>query len=126
MKRADKLGVDEIRTLKVGTGTPVVPQWGPDDASPEWRETEWRGFGSDDRHPFGGGWEGEPGTLRMASYPYDEVCVMLTGRVALIDSAGGRREFCAGEAFFVPRFFSGVWETLEPSQKIFVALPSAP
>jgi len=32
--------------------------------------------------------------------------------------------FQAGEAFFVPRGFSGIWETLEPASKIFVALPS--
>ncbi|NNM47206.1 cupin domain-containing protein [Knoellia sp. DB2414S] len=67
-------------------------------------------------------WEGSTGTLRLPDYPYDEVCVMLEGRVALVDEDGRRREFGAGEAFFVPRGFSGVWETLEPSRKVFVAL----
>ncbi|GHE66284.1 cupin domain-containing protein [Streptomyces capitiformicae] len=115
-------GIDSIRALKVGSGERVVPVWGEGDASPDWRETEWRGFGRDEEHPFAGAWEGEPGTLRLESYPYDEVCVMLSGRVALIDTSGKRREFAAGEAFFVPRGFSGVWETVEPASKIFVAL----
>lgn len=115
-------GVDAIRLLEVGSGEAVVPVWSEADASPDWQETEWRGFGDDEREPFGGAWEGAGGSLRI-DYPYDEVCVMLAGRVALIDADGRRREFGAGEAFFVPRGFSGVWETLEPSQKIFVALP---
>lgn len=49
---------------------------------------------------------------------------MLTGMVALVDHTGARREFGAGEAFWVPRGFSGTWETVEPSTKIFVALPA--
>jgi uncharacterized cupin superfamily protein len=115
--------VADIRTIEVGAGTPVVPEWEPGTASPSWRETEWRSFGDDESRPYGGAWTGEPGSLRLDDYPYDEVCVMLTGVVALVDSAGARREFRAGEAFFVPRGFSGTWETVEPSTKVFVALP---
>ena len=49
---------------------------------------------------------------------------MLTGTVALTDRTGARRVFRAGEAFFVPQGFSGIWETIEPATKSFVALPS--
>lgn len=119
------LGVADIVDIRVGEGRPVVPEWGPGDASDTWRETEWRAFGKSEETPFGGAWEGEVGTLRLDSYPYDEVCVMLTGAVALIDEDGGRRVFRAGDAFFVPRGFSGVWETLEPSSKVFMAVPKA-
>jgi uncharacterized cupin superfamily protein len=31
-------------------------------------------------------------------------------------------EFAGGESFVVPRSFSGTWETVEPSRKIFVAI----
>jgi uncharacterized cupin superfamily protein len=116
-------GVKDIVNIRLGEGKPVVPEWGEGDASPSWRETEWRAFGDGEDKPFGGAWEGEQGMLSLASYPYDEVCVMLTGSVALIDSDGGRRVFRAGDSFFVPRGFSGSWETLEPSSKVFVALP---
>ncbi|MBU2693591.1 MULTISPECIES: cupin domain-containing protein [Pimelobacter] len=115
--------VADLRTIAVGTGHPVVPDWEPGTASPDWQETEWRSFGADESRPYGGAWTGEPGSLRLDDYPYDEVCVMLTGVVALVDAAGGRREFRAGEAFFVPRGFSGTWETVEPATKVFVALP---
>src|SRR3546814_3029394 len=55
----------------------------------------------------------------------DLVCIMISGRVALIDLDGNRREFSAGEAFFVPQSFRGTWETVEPSKKFFVALPGS-
>ncbi|GAB2862943.1 cupin domain-containing protein [Lentzea nigeriaca] len=117
------MNVDDIRTITVGSGTPVHPEWPPGHAGPTWSETEWRSFGSETGNRwFGGAWEGEPGTLDLPAYPYDELCVMLAGRVALTDEQGGRRVFEAGEAFFVPRGFRGRWETLEPSRKIFVAL----
>ena len=116
--------VADIRVLAVGQGQPVTPEWEPGSASPQWAETEWRGFGHDESEPFGGAWEGQTGTLDLPLYPYDEVCVMLTGVVALIDHDGGRREFRAGDAFFVPHGFSGTWETVEPATKIFVALPA--
>ncbi|MBM7518648.1 cupin domain-containing protein [Nocardioides nitrophenolicus] len=115
--------VADIRTIAVGTGSAVVPEWEVGAASPGWEETEWRAFGDDETRPFGGAWEGRPGSLRLDDYPYDEVCVMLTGVVALVDLSGARREFRAGEAFFVPRGFAGTWETVEPATKVFVALP---
>lgn len=115
--------VADVRTIAVGTGTPVVPEWEPGTASADWEETEWRSFGADEAQPYGGAWTGAPGTLRLDDYPYDEVCVMLTGVVALVDATGTRREFRAGEAFFVPRGFRGTWETVEPATKVFVALP---
>ncbi len=117
------MSVDDVRDIALGVGDPVSPVWPPGEASADWSETEWRSFGDEQGGRFYGGmWEGLTGTLRLPNYPYDEVCVMLEGRVALVDEEGGRREFGAGEAFFVPRGFSGVWETLEPSRKVFVAL----
>jgi len=117
------VNVDDIREIRVGLGEEVVPVWPPGDAGATWSEHEWRAFGDEaGGRFFGGAWDGQPGTLRLDSYPYDEVCVMLSGRVALVDVAGGRREFAAGQAFFVPRGFSGTWVTIEDSQKIFVAL----
>ncbi|MGR6999414.1 cupin domain-containing protein [Yinghuangia aomiensis] len=115
------MSINDIRTVLVDGGDAVVPDWPPGEASPDWKETEYRGFASADGRLFGGGWEGTGGTLRLDPYPYDEVCVMVSGRVALIDLDGNRREFGAGEAFFVPKGFRGTWETLEPSRKFFIA-----
>ncbi len=112
-----------IREISRDAGTPFVP---PIDSfevlSERWEECEYRCFETSDGRSVGGIWEGQPGVLRLAPWPYDEVCMMLGGRVALVDDLGARREFGPGEAFFVPRTFSGTWETLKPSSKLFIAL----
>ena len=116
------MGVEQIRPIRMGEGQVVEPKWPEGDASEGWAEKEYRSFADETGRLFGGTWQGSPGSLRMDPYPYDEVCVMLSGRVALVDVDGGRREFGEGEAFFVPRGFRGVWETLVPSQKIFIGM----
>lgn len=67
---------------------------------------------------WAGTWESEVGAWRVA-YDEDELCVLLAGRVRLTSDDGGSRDFGPGEAFVVPRGFTGVWETLEPLRKIY-------
>lgn len=92
-----------------------------DDASPGWRETEHRarlvGTAS-----VAGFWEGDPGWVRIDNWPFNEVCVLLAGRVAIEDVHGERFEFGAGEGFVIPAGFRGIWHTLEPSEKYFVGV----
>jgi uncharacterized protein len=112
--------VDDIVTVRIGEGSAIRPDWAPGDASPDWSESEYRAFASADGRLFGGGWEGSGGSLRLDPHPYDEICVMTEGRDALVDTTGARREFAAGDVFFVPRGFRGTWETIEPSKKYFI------
>lgn len=67
---------------------------------------------------WSGVWASDAGAWRVA---YDEVelCVILEGRVRLISDDGSSETYAAGDAFVVPRGFSGVWETLEPCRKIY-------
>ncbi|WP_198083830.1 cupin domain-containing protein [Variovorax sp. E3] len=117
-----KLGVESILRLGVNVGRPVVPVLPAGvDVSDGWTETEWRVGDRTCSTYFGGSWEGEPGHL-FVDYTFDEFCWMTSGRVALVDSDLNRREFVAGEAFFVPRGFAGTWLTLEPSSKHFVII----
>ena len=117
------MSVDLITELGPGLGVRVVPDFGTENIlSERWVEAEHQA------PPLACGataayWEGEPGSLRLDPWPYDELCVLLTGRVALIDTDGRRREFTAGQAFLVPQEFAGIWETVEPSTKFFVAFP---
>ena len=67
---------------------------------------------------WSGVWESEVGAWRIA-YEETELCVMLAGRVRLVDEAGTAQEFATGDAFVIPRGFVGVWETLEPCRKIY-------
>ena len=119
------MSVNDIRMFGPGQGTRFIPEWG-DDASPNWSESEWRSFGDPNGEYFGGwlGRRARHALVRPVSVRH-EVCIMISGRVALIDLDGNRREFSAGEAFFVPQSFRGTWETVEPSKKFFVALPGS-
>ena len=102
------MGVESIQVLAEGTGTRVIPPLGDyDDSSAGWTEAEHRARvpGSDSVVGF---WEGEPGWVRIDDWPYTEVCVILSGQVAIEDADGGRRSFGAGESFVVPRGFQGV------------------
>lgn len=117
------MSVDLITELGRGLGPRIVPDFGADAILSEtWIEAEHHGPALECGATVAF-WEGEPGVLRLDPWPYDELCVLLTGRVALVDDEGGRREFTAGQSFLVPHTFAGVWETVEPSTKIFVAFP---
>ena len=113
------MSVNEIVRIAPGHGETVVPDVASYQAvSADWREVEHRGPAP--LESLIGFWEGEGGSARLAPWPYDELCVLLSGRVALVDDEGGRVEFGAGESFFIPRSFSGRWETIEPTTKVFV------
>lgn len=111
-----------VTTVDRGNPRVVPDPAGYDSVSADWSEAEYRAVDLAD-DSLGGLWEGQPGRVSFESWPYTEFCVMISGRVAVVDSAGGRREFGAGDAFVVPRGFRGTWETVEPSVKYFVAMP---
>ncbi|MFK0270445.1 cupin domain-containing protein [Pseudomonas asiatica] len=116
------MSIENVTKIEKGQGQVVVPVWNEGTASEDWKETEFRSFQNKTGSLFGGTWQGSPGRLVLEAYPYNEICVMLTGHVALVDSDGGRKDFKAGESFFVPKGFSGVWLTIEESSKIFIAV----
>lgn len=104
------------------SGTMVVPAESDyDDRSAHWSETEFRAnLVSTDS--VAGFWEGTVGWVAINSWPYNEVCVILRGRVAVEDATGHLDEFGPGQAFLVPVGFRGVWHTLETTEKIFVGV----
>lgn len=114
--------IDQVQILAPGHGTPVTPPTTDyAEASAGWREVEHRARLTDPGQ-LAGAWEGRPGSVRIPVWPYDEVCVIQSGRVAIEDAAGARREFGPGEAFLVPAGFDGWWHTLEPTRKVFVGI----
>jgi uncharacterized cupin superfamily protein len=67
-------------------------------------------------------WTGQPGSVVLDPWPYTELCMILSGRVAVEDRQGGRIEFGPGQSFVIPKGFAGTWVTLVPSKKVFVAI----
>ncbi|GII60269.1 hypothetical protein Skr01_03540 [Sphaerisporangium krabiense] len=116
-------GIDLVRTIDARNGERFVPPLTDYHLlSSEWQEEEFRLFGGAATSYTGGFWRGEPGAVRFESWPYDEICVILKGRVAVQDAEGRRKEFGAGESFHIPQGFRGDWITIEPSEKIFVGV----
>lgn len=64
-------------------------------------------------------WLGQPGSMRTAGYPHDEVFVVLEGRVALESEDGSRIEVPAGQACFVPEGWRGLWHTIDSTRKVY-------
>ena len=115
------MSVDLISTIDT-SGTRVVPDPGSySGASPGWTEEEFRAFELDNGS-LGGLWRGEPGQVSFDSWPYTEVCVLLSGHIAIEDESGGRRDFHDGAAFVIPEGFRGTWITVRPTEKIFVGV----
>jgi hypothetical protein len=65
-----------------------------------------------------GYWASTPGRWKV-SYTEHEFCYLLEGRVRLTASDGVAAEFGPGEAFVVPAGFTGTWETLERTRKLY-------
>ena len=119
----DGPGIETVRAINTETGQRFVPPLSDYQLlSSEWSEVEYRVFGGTATGYTGGYWRGDPGAVRFESWPYDEICFMVKGRVVVRDATGRSREFGPGESFYIPQGFRGDWITLEPSEKVFVAV----
>jgi uncharacterized cupin superfamily protein len=87
-----------------------------------WSEVEYRHFEAASPHVVVGFWSGSPGEITLDSWPYTEICSILSGRVAIRDRKGDRIEFSVGATFLVPKGFAGDWITIESATKLFVAI----
>lgn len=79
----------------------------------------WNQFTSADEKFFSGIWEAEPGCWNI-SYTENEYCHILAGRSLLRDQQGQEQVLQAGDQFIIPAGFTGQWEVLETTRKIYV------
>lgn len=66
-----------------------------------------------------GVWQCSPGLVAMTDWPYDEFCVLLTGRVVITPDGGSPREYKAGDALVLPKGFTGTWDIRETVRKYY-------
>jgi uncharacterized cupin superfamily protein len=69
-----------------------------------------------------GVWRCTPCVWEYDFYEVTEVMVMLSGRLRLTDSDGNATELTKGDVFYIPRGWSGRWETLETMEKFYVII----
>lgn len=67
-------------------------------------------------------WTSKAGTVRFAAYPFDELCIIVEGRLTLESIDGTRENFAAGDLFIVPKDWAGDWIMEEPLSKFYVEL----
>ena len=66
-----------------------------------------------------GVWQCTPGVVAMANWPYDEFCILLTGRVVITPQNGAAQEYAQGDAFVIPKGFTGTWDIRETVRKYY-------
>jgi uncharacterized cupin superfamily protein len=79
----------------------------------------WHHFTSSDEKFLAGLWEAEPGCWNIR-YTENEFCQIVAGRSVLRDDEGRERIVGSGDSFVIPAGFSGQWEVLETTKKIYV------
>ena len=79
----------------------------------------WNHFTSGDAAFSAGLWEAEPGAWAI-EYTENEFCQILEGRSVLRNQQGREWQVGAGDNFVIPAGFTGEWEVVERTRKIYV------
>ena len=64
-------------------------------------------------------WESTPYAETFDTYPGDELCQVLSGKVTLTDENGHESSFVAGESYFVPKGFKGTFRVVRTMRKYY-------
>jgi len=79
-------------------------------------------FAGDDPGLSAGVWSADAQDTKIESYPVDEVCVVLAGRITLTATDGTVSEFRAGDAFAIRKGTALTWANSADVRKIYVIL----
>ncbi len=97
---------------------PIGPRAGADTGDPQMSLAE---FYSADGTEVGV-WECTPGGWAIHERPDTEVVHILEGRVRMTNTDGSTREIGAGDVMVLPRGWSGRWDILEFTRKLYVTV----
>lgn len=76
-------------------------------------------YNNEERNVQVGYWECTPFRETIA-FPYDELGIVIAGRLKLVDAQGRADIFLAGDAFFIPRGQTTTWHILEPFKQYYM------
>jgi uncharacterized protein len=83
------------------------------------RQTAWVHYSDPGGKVSVGYWRSEPGKWRIA-YTEVEYCQILEGISIITDDTGVAVRLGPGDSFVVPRGFTGSWEVVVSTRKLFV------
>lgn len=108
------------RITRFGVNPPAVETGKPDNVVAGSPTTKLQNYYTDGSGQFFSGiWESTPGKWRV-NYAEEEFCAILEGRVVLTNSENIAETFVKGDAFIIPKGFTGTWETIEAVKKWYV------
>jgi uncharacterized protein len=70
-------------------------------------------------------WESTAYAEKIVDYDKDEFMVVLEGSCIIVDDDGSEEQFETGDAFFMPKGFTGIWRQTEPMKKYFAMVDYA-
>lgn len=76
-------------------------------------------YNNEERNIQIGFWQCTP-FKETISFPYDELGIVLSGRLELVDAGGSSDIFSAGETFFIPRGAVTTWRILEDFKQYYM------
>lgn len=76
-------------------------------------------YNNDERNIQVGFWECTPFYERI-TFPYDELGIVIAGKLELVDAEGRADVFLAGDIFFIPRGQITTWHILEQFKQFYM------
>lgn len=67
-------------------------------------------------------WQADVGKIKVTNYPVKEYVRMLEGRVVITNTDGTKKEFTKGQAFIIPKGFTGEWDVQEKMLKEYIKI----
>jgi len=115
MKRAIRLSNPE-KLIESAQGKPIDGQMTGADQALEYERLY---IDRSSEHVRLGIWRSDPYEARYEDYGCDEFMILLTGQVSLLYDDGSEDHFQAGDAFILPKGFTGVWRQPAVTLKYF-------
>jgi uncharacterized cupin superfamily protein len=76
-------------------------------------------YNNDERNVQVGFWDCSPFRETIA-FPYDELGIVISGKLRLVDAEGHADIFAPGDVFFIPRGRTTTWHILEPFRQYYM------
>ena len=65
-------------------------------------------------------WKSEYGVMRDVDYPFDQVVLVLEGKLVLTPDEGPVQRYSEGDLFLYPKGFTGLWEMPENYKELII------
>lgn len=109
-----------VKLIRFGSNPPAVETGQPGQIISGNPATKLQNYYTDATGQFFAGiWESSPGKWQV-NYGEEEFCAILAGRITLTDADGEAQSFQTGDAFIIPKGFTGTWETIDAVKKWYV------